>query len=81
VQLRPSGADAFDQSRLDIHVQVFPRRVPLKFAGRDFRFDLAQAARDDFEFICGNNFGRCQSGGMRKRARDIVPVKPLIKRD
>ena len=81
MQFGTRRSDPFSQHRLDVHVDVFQRRVPDECSGGDFVFDLAQAARDHLKFIGGENPGAGESRGMCDRPGNVVTIEPAIERN
>src|SRR5437867_13131631 len=76
VQFGAGWSDPFSQRRLDVHMDVFQGCVPDECSGGDFVFDLAQAARDYFKFVGGENSDASESRGMCDRAADIETIEP-----
>ncbi len=81
VQLRARLADFFGERALDIHVHVLESFVPLKFAGLNFLFDLAQSSFDFLLFRGGDNPCFAQRGGMSNGTSDVVPIETAIERN
>jgi hypothetical protein len=81
MQLFARLPDAFDQARLDVHVNVFKRYRPGKITTFDIREDLCQTANNFIAFRPGNNFDVREHAGMRYRTLDVIAIKPLVKVD
>ena len=64
MQLRASWSNPLGQGRFDIHMDIFERFVPLKFASRHLAFDFPEPALDLFDFVRVQNSGRSQRGGV-----------------
>src|SRR5437667_3778870 len=81
VKFGSRGADALGQRRFDIHMHIFKRLVPLKFAGFNLLLDLAQSIVDLEAFVARNDADRGQSSSVRQRTGDIVLIKPPVERN
>ena len=81
MQFRAGFANPFCERAFNIHVHVFERFVPWKFAGANFFFDLAQAEFDFFLFGSGNDSGLCERDGVRNRAGNVVSIESMIERN
>ena len=75
VELRPGGADALGQLRLDVHVDIFEVHLELEASLFNLGEDLAQARLDFFKFLAGQDAGGFQRAGVGDAARDVVAVE------
>jgi hypothetical protein len=72
VEFRSGRADPFGQLRLDIHVDVFERRLELEAAAFDVGEDLFESRFDGGKLLCGQQPGVQLGAGVRDRAGDVV---------
>ena len=81
VQPAAGVADARDQARLDVHMDVLQRRIevepPLFDVGADRRQSVANAAL----VIGGEDAHLRQHGGVGERALDVLPPEFLVEGD
>ena len=57
LQFLSGGADFFYERSFDVHVNIFERRIPMKFSGINFSLDGVEAARNFCSFSFGDETG------------------------
>ena len=78
VQFLAGFADGLDQTRLDVHVHIFKRFLPVKAAFLDFGAYRLQPARDGARLVGAQHAGALKGGGVRDGALDVLGVKPAV---
>jgi hypothetical protein len=74
-------ANALDQSRLDVHVDVLEGNRPGEVALIDVREDAFQAIDNPPAFRVTYDASMRQHARMGNRAGDVVPVEPVVEAD
>ena len=71
-------ADELGESRFDVHVDVFQRRIPGEFAPLDLGADGTQTADDGIAVVGAQYAGGRKGVGMGDGALDVVVVQPPV---
>ena len=80
VQFRP-GRLALGQLRLDVHVNILKRFVPVELACLDIIANRLQCFGDALGLCLGQHADAPKHGRMRDRPKQVVPPHPSVKRD
>ena len=78
MKLRARGTDSLRKRCFDIHVHVFERRVPVKFARFDLLLDRAQLGLNFSPLASGYDSRPRERSCVRDRSCDIMRVKSPI---
>ena len=76
-----AGGNPPGQLGLDVHVDVFQRRLPSEFARADFPADLVQPARDGIFFGPREHADFVEHGGVGERALNVMPPQAPVEGD
>ena len=71
-------ADDLPEARLNMHMNVFKRRVVFHVSGFDFGYYLIEAFVDIVAVSGGDNTGCRQHIGVRFRAGDVFAIQPFV---
>ena len=80
MQLR-AGGHTPRQLRLDVHVNVFQFRLPLKLSVGDLPTDVVESFDDGHLFVPGEHGDFPEHRGVRDGAENVVPPEPPVERN